>query len=136
MRKWITISFVCLAGCLIAEAASAPVGTNSRVAWDAPTTNEDGTPCTDLGGFKLALSAIGDDLRVSGSTIKVVNITQPTVTEYQLQGFLTDQSDGDYRLWVLAYDLSANESEWADPVDIRWDQKRPGKPGRVRIITQ
>lgn len=60
--------------------------------WDAPVTNEDGTPLTDLGGYKI----YNNDVEV----VDVGNVLTHTM----------DVTEGSYVFTVRAYDTAGNES--------------------------
>ena len=74
------------------------------IKWEAPTTNHDGTPLEDLGGFKVYYGfSSGDYFEV----IYVGNI---------LNYYFDDSiEDGFYCFAVTAYDLTlVNESDYSD----------------------
>jgi hypothetical protein len=76
----------------------------ATLSWDPPTTNADGTPLTDLAGYKVYYGT------VSGSysqNINVGNITTYTVA---------DLNNGTYYFAVTAYNTSGNESEYSNEV--------------------
>jgi hypothetical protein len=79
-----------------------------QLAWDAPTTNADGTPLTDLAGYKLYYGSI------SGIYTVVINVgNQTTYT-------VPDLGDGQtYYFAVTAYDTMGNESELSE--ELRYD---------------
>lgn len=77
---------------------------NVGLAWDAPTTNEDGTPLTDLAGYKVYYG--------TESTIYTESIDVGSVLTYQVNGL----SDGTYYFAVTAYDTSMNESNYSNEV--------------------
>jgi hypothetical protein len=94
---------VCIAtghlGIHSAEAAQA------NLSWVAPTTNSDGTPLTDLAGFKLHSG------NAPGSYQQVVDVGNKT--DYTL-GSLNDGST--YYFAVTAYDTSMKESAYSNEV--------------------
>lgn len=71
--------------------------------WDAPTTNADGTPLTDLGGYEIAF---GTSSRNYSDIRNVGNVT--TVT-YSFE-------NGTYYAAVRAYDLAGNRSAYSNEV--------------------
>ncbi len=73
------------------------------LSWNAPTTNEDGTPLTDLDGYIVYYGT------ASGSYSQDTNVGN--VTTYQVTG-LTDGAT--YYFSVTAYDTSGNESAYAN----------------------
>ena len=74
------------------------------LSWQAPTTNEDGTPLTDLAGFKIYCKTIGD---------------------YILRGTINNPAQLDYILTITsdavciatAFDVSGNESTYSNSVE-------------------
>lgn len=102
---------------------SAFAGTSSvTLQWDAPTTNADGTPLTDLAGYKLYYGPS------SGNYIK--NIDVGNVTTYKASAL----PDGSYYFVVTAYDTGGNESDYSNEVHSILDTMKPGKPGGCKII--
>jgi hypothetical protein len=75
------------------------------LAWDAPTTNADGSPLTDLAGYYVYS---GTASGVYGSPIDAKN-----VTTYTLTGLTPGQT---YYIAVAAYDLSQNQSQLSGEV--------------------
>ena len=76
-----------------------------KLAWDAPTTNSDGSPLTDLAGYYVYY---GTASGVYGSPVDAKN-----VTTYTLTGLTPGQT---YYITVTAYDTSGNESDKPTPV--------------------
>lgn len=78
--------------------------TQAILSWNPPTTNADGTPLTDLAGYKVYY---GTTLpRVYGSPVDVGN-----VTTYIASNLL---SGATYYFAVTAYDISGNESSYSN----------------------
>lgn len=77
---------------------------SATLTWDAPTTNADGTPLTDLAGYKVYYGISSGNYTVS---IDVGN-----VTTYKID----DLSPGTYYFAVTAYDTSGNESDYSNEV--------------------
>lgn len=90
---------------------------DATLSWDAPTTNADGTPLTDLGGYKVYY---GTASRVYGTPIDVKN-----VLTYKVIGV----TKGTY-FAVTAYDTSGNESAYSNEVIYI---VKPGCPNNLRI---
>lgn len=102
---------------------SAFAGTSSvTLAWDAPTTNADGTPLTDLAGYKLYYGPS------SGNYTQ--NIDVGAVITYKAANL----PDGLYFFVVTAYDTMGNESDYSNEVSTILDTAKPGKPGGCKII--
>ena len=75
------------------------------LSWNAPSTNEDGTPLTDLAGYKIYYGTS------SGSYTQNINVNN--VTTYTVPN-LTDGLT--YYFAVTAYDTSMNESGYSNEV--------------------
>ncbi len=75
------------------------------LAWDAPTTNSDGSPLTDLAGYYVYY---GTASGVYGSPVDAKN-----VTTYTLTGLTPGQT---YFIAVTAYDTSQNQSQLSEEV--------------------
>jgi fibronectin type 3 domain-containing protein len=84
------------------NASSAFPGT-ATLSWNAPTTNADGTPLTDLAGYKVYY---GTASRTYSQNIDVGNVTTYAVNN------LTDGAT--YYFAVTAYDTSSNESAYSN----------------------
>ena len=72
--------------------------------WDPPTTNADGTPLTDLAGYKVYH---GTTSRTYGPPVDAGNVTSYT---------LTGIPEGVRYFTVTAYDTSGNESTYSNEV--------------------
>ena len=76
----------------------------ATVIWTAPSTNEDGTPLTALGGYKIYY----------GTTPGVyTSLDVGYVSSYQVVGLIKGQL---YYFTVTAYDGSGTESDYANVV--------------------
>ena len=75
-----------------------PSDLSFTLAWDAPTTNEDGSPLQDLDGFRIY---IGESSGNYSRSIETGNTTMHTVDSL---------AAGTYYVVVTAYDLESNES--------------------------
>ena len=73
--------------------------------WDAPTTNADGTPLTDLAGYKIYYGTS------SGSYTTTVDAGN--VTTYNVPAL----PSGTYYFAVTAVDTSGNESDYSNEVN-------------------
>jgi hypothetical protein len=74
------------------------------LSWDAPTTNEDGSPLIDLSGYKVYYGSS------SGSYTQSINVGNNT------QIMIDDLSSGSWCFSITAYDTSGNESMYSDEV--------------------
>lgn len=79
-------------------------GNSATLTWDAPTTNADGTPLTDLAGYKVYYGT------TSGNYTEVIDAGN--VTTYKVENL----SPGTYYFTVTAYDTSGNESDYSNEV--------------------
>jgi hypothetical protein len=75
---------------------------SATLAWDAPVTNTDGTPLTDLAGYKIYFGASSGNYT---SVIDVGNVTKYTVTNL---------SSGTYYFAVVSYDIAGIESDYSN----------------------
>jgi hypothetical protein len=73
---------------------------SATVSWNAPTTNEDGTPLTDLAGFRVLY---GTDPNKMTQTLQIPGAQQKSVSIEELQ-------PATYYFAVKAYTQSARES--------------------------
>jgi len=76
---------------------------NSSVYWTIPTTNIDGTPLLDLGGFRIYF-----DL-TPGTYRALYDVKDPTASSLRLNMFL--MQPGTYYLSITAVDILGVESE-------------------------
>ncbi len=91
------------------SASSSSVASDVAVlTWDPPTTNVDGSPLTDLAGFKVYY---GTSSRTYTGSIDVGN-----VETYTVSGLPKGQT---YYFAVTAYDTSGNESDYSNEVSKR-----------------
>ena len=77
------------------------VGTNSiMISWLAPTENEDGTPLTNLAGYRIRYG------QQTGAYTSVVNVTNPGLASYVINGLAA----GTYYLVLSAVNTNGGES--------------------------
>ncbi len=78
----------------------------ATLSWDPPTTNADGTPLTDLAGYKIYYGTS------SGNYSQTIDVSN--VTTYQVNNL----SEGlTYYFAATAYDTSNNESSYSNEVN-------------------
>ncbi len=70
------------------------------VNWAAPTASSDGTPLSDLAGFRILLGT------AAGTYTSSIAVTDPTALSYSITGLAT----GTYYVVVKAFDTANNES--------------------------
>lgn len=97
------------------------VGAACRISWIAPTTNADGTPLTDLAGYRVY---IGTASGVYGAA--TATVIQPATT--WACGTL---SNGQKYTVVTAFDLAGNESVRSLEVPFVLDTIAPAAPSGV-----
>ena len=73
----------------------------ATLSWAAPTTNVDGTPLTDLAGYKVHFGT---------SPGVYTSIVVGDVTSYQIDGLTKGKT---YYFTVTAYDTKGSESDYA-----------------------
>jgi hypothetical protein len=76
-----------------------------QLAWEVPTTNTDGTPLTDLAGYKIHYGT------APGSYTTTIDVGNQTT--YHLTGLPGGHT---YYMVVTAYDTSGNESTFSTEV--------------------
>ena len=92
----------------------------ATLSWDAPTTNEDGTPLEDLAGYKVYR---GTAPRTYGTPVDVGNV---------LSHNIIGLGEGTHYFAVTAYDTSGNESKYSNEVS-KTIKVTPGCPGNLRV---
>lgn len=97
------LSFVVVIFCMITGAQTAEI----QLAWDKPTTNADGTPLTDLAGYKIYY---GHQSKNYQFVLDVKNQTSYTITGLE--------SGKTYYFAVTAYDIVRNESNFSNEVNV------------------
>ena len=103
IRSSVLILFLFIGGWALTPPASAG---QAILSWDPPITNADGSPLTDLSGYRIYY---GTSPGVYGTVIDVGNLITSTVTNLA-GGSL-------YYFVVTAYDLSGNESQFSYEVN-------------------
>jgi len=82
---------------------------SATLTWDAPTTNADGTPLTDLAGYKIYWSEESGNFNSNNSITVGKDVTTYTLENLHF-------SPGTYYFTVTAYDTEGNESDYAKQV--------------------
>ena len=73
----------------------------ATLSWDVPTTNADGTPLTDLAGFKVYYG------NASGNYTTIIDVGN--ITTY----LVSNLSPGPHYFTVTAYNISGYESDYS-----------------------
>ena len=77
----------------------------ATLTWDPPTTNADGTPLTDLAGYKVYYGTAAGNYSTVIDAVNVTSYTVPNLT-----------NNATYYFATTAYDTSANESNFSNEV--------------------
>ena len=77
----------------------------TTLSWNAPTTNMDGTPLTDLAGYKVYYG------QTSGSYSTIIDVGNQT--DHTLTGLTVEQP---YYFAIKAYDSSGSESPFSSEI--------------------
>ena len=78
-----------------------PIGTESKtIAWTPPTNNEDGSPLTDLAGYRIYYGTSAGDLT------EVIELNSPGITSYVIE----DLAPGTYFLAMTSFNSEGIES--------------------------
>ena len=77
---------------------------STTLSWTAPTENEDGTPLTDLAGFKIYWGT------TPGSYTNSVTIDNPTVSTYVVENL----APGNYEFVATAFNAAGVESAYSN----------------------
>lgn len=86
-----------------------PVGTAVTLSWDAPTTTVDGSPLTDLAGYRIYYSTESGKYNSTDCVSVGKDVTTYTLENIHL-------APGTYYFTVTAYDTGGNESDYAKQV--------------------
>lgn len=78
----------------------------TTLTWTPPTENEDGTPLTDLAGFKIYYGT------EAGSYPNTIDINDPAITTYVVENLAA----GDWRFVATAYNEAGIESQYSNEV--------------------
>lgn len=90
----------------------------TKLSWTPPTTNTDGTPLTDLGGYKLYCGPKTGNYTVVKDVANIV--------EYLILNVVS--KDGTYFCAVTAYNIPGNESGYSNEVNFSIDYTSPNPP--------
>src|ERR1700690_1238325 len=99
---WISLLFVTALMMISLPGAVTNAYSSVTLTWTPPTTNTDGTPLTDLAGYKLYYGTSSGNY---GTPINVGNVATYTISNL---------TSGSYYFAVTAYDLSGVESNYSN----------------------
>ena len=113
MYKWLIVIVIVLlsAGILIAL----PYQPKTTLTWEPPMTNIDGSPLTDLSGYKVYWGA------VSGTYTGVKDVLNVTTVNIAQTMAITPK--GNDCFVVTAYDVAGNESDYSNEVCATFSKK-------------
>lgn len=94
--------------------------------WTPPTTNMDGSPLTDLAGYKFYCG------NAPATYTEGIDIGLPSIPEYLIENVL-GQVDGDFYCAMTAYDDNGNESILSNEVNFPFDNAPPAAVGGVGV---
>jgi len=101
---------------------------NNSLCWDRVTTNGDGTPVTNLGGYRIKLGAVTHVYTIT----KEVVLTPTPLAPCSTLGSLTIP-DGTYFAVVTAYNTDGAVSGDSNEVTFILNTKVPAIPGNLRL---
>lgn len=132
------ICLSCLVGLGIYDISSAAESsdTSPHLAWDAVNLNVDGSTCTDLSHYDVAVAAPGQDLNADGQWLSLTETANCDADGCYCPLTVLPPEDGTYSLWVRAVDTSGNASAWAGPLDYEQDSVPPAVPANLRITVR
>jgi hypothetical protein len=114
--KIISVIAIILIGSILAYALM-PIK-KTIILWDAPTTNVDGTPLTDLMGYKVYCG------NATGNYTIIKDVSD--VTQYLLTNLFT--TGVTYYCVITAYDSFGNESDYSNEVSFNYKLTKPKTP--------
>lgn len=120
------ISLVCLFTVILSLVVPIIARGGVRFTWTAPTNNTDGTPLTDLAGYKLYKSST-PEIGYSQEGPDIVGTPPPITVDWNP----TTPTDGTFYFVVTAFDVSGNESGRSNEVSVKYDNIAPGAPGNL-----
>ena len=110
---WVAVAAL-LSGCIdpgpgsthAPTASPSSAGGAATISWEAPTTNTDGTPLTDLAGYRIYYGSSPENL---GNTVQIKSIGLQTIVFEDLQS-------GTWYFAVMAVASDGSESGLSDIV--------------------
>lgn len=111
MYKWL-LGIVLTIAVGVGVVVGLPFKQNNTICWDAPTTNTDGTPLTDLLGYKVYWSATSGLFTDTNSK----DIGMATPSGIGACYTITSMPDGLYYMVVTAYNSVRAESAFSNEI--------------------
>ncbi len=100
MNRFLNVTLPTL---ILRQPAGLPAN-SAKLAWDPPTTNTDGTPLTDLKGYKVYFGT------APGNYSRSMDISDPAATSFQVDNLPA----GTWYFALKAVDTSGNESSFSN----------------------
>ena len=100
---------------------AAPTTDTATISWTPPSTNTDGSPLTDLGGYKV--------YHRTGPTYDTPGVDVGNMTSHQITGLL----EATHYFVITAYDVVGNESVYSNEVIRTINFTRLNPPGDVVV---
>ena len=111
--KWlISIAVIFLTATVL---IALPYQPKTTLMWETPTTNVDGSPLTDLSGYKVYWGA------VSGTYTGVKDVGN--VVTVNIAQTIAITPKGNYCFVVTAYDVALNESDYSNEICATFSKK-------------
>ena len=130
ITQWVLIVFIATRFMAPWASAVGPViGANCLFSWNAPIKNADGTPLTDLNGYRLYLAHTS-----GGYTEAAADIDHPH-TEIDCED-ADITTDGQYYAVVTAVDTTGNESPRSAEIAFVRNTTAPAAPILLTIVVQ
>lgn len=107
MFKWLVGIAIILMSAIVVIAL--PFTQKTTLTWEAPTTNVDGSPITDIGGYKVYFS------QVSGAYTDADSRDVGNVTSINIQNTIGNLK-GQWCFVATVYDVAGNESDFSNEV--------------------
>lgn len=111
------------------------VGPNGGVSWDPPTTNVDGSPLTDLGGYTIVITS--DETGITpdnpSNILNSIDVNDPLAIEAPLIDLLGPLGGGVYKVWICAFDFNGNHGPFSTSVSVEMDIDSPSAPTNLKI---
>lgn len=122
MLKWLVGIAIILMSAIVVIAL--PFKNKTTLTWDVPVSNVDGSPITDLGGYKIYFS------QVSGAYTDADSRDVGNVTSINIQSTIGNLK-GTYCFVATAYDVVGNESDFSNEVCSNFVNKKKAPANMV-----
>ena len=124
-KEFFFVLIYAMVGLLLVFILSVPVkAAEADLTWTAPTTNSDGSPLTDLAGFRVYQR----DYTGTYDNANPIAELPPTATSHKVTGLV----EGHYVFKVTAFDTKGNES-YGSNEDGKEIKIAPGDPLNLKV---